>query len=127
MPNKHQPTPEEVAMLTLHLIEAHQTDDTWDYARISRETLRRISLRVRLEEEGFIDKWIGELAYFGWSVFSIGDEFGLMRSNVVREAWPRLASSPIRNTLAELRRGDTSTLDELREQFLGMLEPEEDE
>lgn len=127
MPRKYLPSVDEVAMLTIYVISFHETEETAGYARISRETLRKISLRKRLEVEGFVDKWIIELAELGWSAFPVGDEFGLVRSDIVPGSWCKVTSRPIRRHLDAIQKGDQSLFDELREQFYAPPEFEEDE
>jgi hypothetical protein len=94
-------------------------------ARISAKTLRMISLRARLETV-FLNDWLDHLSYLGWSGFPIGDNFGLIKSDVL-EGWPRIGAFGIRKDIASLQRGDQSLIDELAERFTPNTELEDDE
>jgi hypothetical protein len=118
MPRKYRPTADEVADLTIYNISLHPRAESRGCAVISRGTLRRLSMRYRLEVEGFIDKWIDELAERGWTAFRFDDtRFGLVRSDIVQLTWPRVTSVPLKRELDGIRRGEQHLFDELREQF----------
>jgi hypothetical protein len=108
-----QPSAPQVAILTVHLISAYDSekDKVTTRARISAKTLRRISLRSVLRE-AFIQEWTDALGRLGWAAFPIGDHFALIQAKAIT-GWPRIASSRIDDVLWRVRRGDNPVFDEL--------------
>jgi hypothetical protein len=115
---KHLPTSYETAALVLHLLKTYDDEKNKNSTRfrISRRSLRRISLRARLED-AFVDELFSELAGLGWAAFPIDDNIALVANTTV-EDWPRIGTKDrevYTKILDDLEHGRTKKLVEVIE------------
>jgi hypothetical protein len=113
MPRQYRLTACEAATVTTYLIRRYdlEKDKTTSRARISQQTLRIMAGRYLLRS-AFVDDWTDELATVGWSVFPVGDHFGLIQTEAT-EGWPRIGSKRIKDELRDIHAGDTEHLAEI--------------
>ncbi|MBY0337194.1 MAG: hypothetical protein K2X11_11310 [Acetobacteraceae bacterium] len=105
-------TAEETALFTAYLIHTYEEEKgkKTSRCRLSRRTVRLLSLRTNLRD-AFIKDWIDALASdWGWLAFEFGEEFALIRSKSV-EDWTRLSSKRVSDTRKSLAQGNLMTLD----------------
>lgn len=117
----------EAALVTAYLIRKYEDERGKPITRLrlSKSSLRRLALRHRLRE-AFVQDWQDELASgWGWIVSDHGDEFGLVRSEVI-SGWVRIGTKRIASERQKLRRGDRSVLGAISEYF-GNASPEDDD
>ena len=127
---KIRPNTFETAALILILAELYDTEKkrTSSRFRLSRQTLRRIASRSRLED-GFIAEVAEELESLGWSTFPVGDNFAFIKTNVIDD-WPRIATKgreQFQRILKELARGLRTRLDELLNKLVFENDPTEED
>jgi hypothetical protein len=109
-------TAEETALCTAYLIYLYTQEKGKDVTRLrlSRNSLRWLSLRATLKE-AFVDEWIEELATeWGWIAFPHGEEFGLIDASTM-SGWVRIGTKRIAEGRLKLKAGDRSVLVKMRE------------
>ena len=118
---RYLPTPGETALLVVLNLQRYAKDRGKDLGRfrMARSSLRRISVRTRLE-----DSWIAQfiehmLAEHGWLVFLNGDEFLFLRSDSAA-SWTKLSSKRCDDLLNRFKSGDASAIDDAEKE----VEPE---
>jgi hypothetical protein len=120
-------TAEDAALLTAYLIHLYETEKGKEISRfrLSRDSVRRLGLRLNLRE-AFTAEWAEAMASdWGWIAFAHREEFGLIRISAV-SGWVRLGTKRVSEDLRRLRRGDCSVLTKIRD-VLAQLPTEEDE
>lgn len=117
-------TPRQTALLILVAHEAYEKDRDRSISRfrLGRNTLRRLAGRTRARE-AFIECVKDELLDFGWVMFDVSDQFGLLRIDRV-DTWQRIAGKRIAEQVAEAHADPQRYFDALEKQF--MPEPDEE-
>lgn len=72
--------------------------------RVSAETIRKVSERVRLRP-AFLEELEDALADRGWLLMPKGDHFGILEATAV-DGWPRLGDSYLDQALRERSRDE---------------------
>jgi hypothetical protein len=85
-------TAEGTAVAIMHLLRKYEDETGKELSRfrISRNTLRYLSLRANLRED-FVVQWIDETARWGWLAFPHGEEFALIHSSSTA-GWVRIGA-----------------------------------
>jgi hypothetical protein len=109
-------TVEATALCTAYLIYLYQQEKGKDVTRfrLSRNSVRWLSCRATLKD-AFVLDWMEELASeYGWIAFPHGEEFGFVHASVV-SGWVRIGTKRIVDDRLELKRGDSSVLEKMRD------------
>jgi hypothetical protein len=115
-------TAEETALYAAYLIDLYAREKGKEITRLrlSRNSLRLLSLRANLKQ-AFVDDWADELATeWGWIAFPHGEEFGLIDASAV-SGWVRIGTRRIADDRLKLKRGDRSALVKMREALAGRM------
>ena len=109
-------TVEETALCIAYLIYLYAIEKGKDVTRLrlSRNSVRWLSLRATLRD-AFVYDLIEELeSEWGWIAFPHGEEFGLVDASVV-PGWFRIGTKRFAQDRLKLKRGDRSVLVKMRE------------
>ena len=114
----YQPTPAEVAAMTVALVTRYtkERDKEVTRFRLARSSLRRMAIRDQLRDV-FIDEWISCLLIsYGWAACGCGDEFLLIRADTTK-GWTKLGTARMDDVIKPLRKGDRTALDALDDEI----------
>ena len=123
----YSPTPDEVAVLTILLVQRYAKDRKREVNRfrLSKDSLRLLGIRTRLRD-AFIEAWTDVLHdQFDWLVFCSESEFCLVKKDVAA-TWTRIGSKRLKDIINKLRHGDPSGITDA-ENEIEWPENEEDE
>lgn len=99
------PSPDQCALLLLHLLRMRDEEKGSELSRfsVSELTLKRVCVRPRLHAE-FIVELQDELLRVGWALFYADRSYGVIKLSAV-EAWTKIGSKRIRGDLDAVAEG----------------------
>jgi hypothetical protein len=116
----YRPTPEELAILVIILVQRYSHERGRDVPRfrLARNSLRRLAIRDQLRD-ALVDDWTDVMALeHGWLVVRHEDYFLLLRAETTK-TWTKIATKRCDDLIKRLRSGDRSAVEDAE----GEIEP----